>query len=283
LSLPANWANLLLQSLNIYRRNLQVMIGIVAIVEGLTVILYAIGDRLFRPTGPVPYSFSTDLGTFVYYNGIVVFAAVAVIFEASAIAIVIADDLRSHRATIASAYTRALQHWNALLMTALINAYAFLLPSFIYFIPVMLQPRIGARMLFLANAAYFLLPVLAVLWTFAPQAAVYEHHTALSSLKRSWSLVGKSYLRVLLITTLVKVLFSAPGLGFGLLVVLQHWDLGLPLSTFLLTATISAVGNVLFLPVFYVVLSLLFFDVRQRNKVVIVSRRPMQRPAEIPR
>jgi len=283
---PLSAGELLDHAIYLYRKNFVTALGIVALTN-LPVLVLQLGQSLVMPAATVrlaPAGAGFTSSYLIYSLLTILVAAVSVVatgLHAAALAVLVGESYAGRSTTIALVYRRVLARGLSVLGAQLIFALGtvVLYGSLILVGAVSLlhnsDSRTGTTLVGLVTLLIcciilpLILPFYLLLytrWFLSVQCIILENRGALSGLKRSWSLVGGHFWRVLSIWFALVLFVSLPEIG---LVLLARYLAGLVLpSTVALIASQVAGGiMVLFIsPIVSLVTALLYYDLRIRKE-----------------
>ncbi len=285
---PMGLGELLDRSLNLYRRNFLLFLGIVAIVEipiTLAQVLFTL--LLFPNPSLFESSVSTAFSFFAYEGMQLILILVSIIGQVvimSALAIAVSERYHEKSISLKQVYGRTLRRWDTLLLLLLIIGITNAVVLAVLFVPGILIAVLGAgggstaaglaAFLGLSLSCLAFVPVviafifLNTVWAFSFPAAMLENLTAIRALGRSWNLVSSHFWRVL--GTLLILLLFIYGLIFGPTLLLTLLVRVVSISSLVLESAINTVASGLIslfvTPVQFAVLALLYYDIRIRKE-----------------
>lgn len=274
-----NVADLLDETIRLYRHNFLTFIGIVALLQVPMTILTTVLTTLFSQKyiavlqdnleGPDMMPSDTFfLEYFVFIGVILLLTAVNYLvinnLVTAALAMAISNRYLGEPVSIGSAYRSVLgRFWSlmgALILLVLINMGLFIVPIIL----TVIQSCLGLIALLIALIAWALINIRL---TFITQAVVLEEETASASLGRSWRLIDGYGWRTLgvylLLWLFAMLLVSIPSyvISFGM----QALTLPLAIQT-LVSGVLSAALGTLYMPIRLTGLTLLYYDLRIRKE-----------------
>lgn len=286
---PMSIGELLDRAITLYRRNFLTLVGIVAIVnipyliaQALVVVL-ALPNTLTGASSRTSNIFSNSF--YIYALALMILAIpvlLAYILEQGALAAVTSEFLLGRRMGIREAYRRAFRRgwalFGAQFILGLLNLFIFGL-LFAPFIGLALassrlssssqDASIGILMLCVCIGflpALALAAILNIHFIFWSQAIMIESRGVRSGLTRSWNLVRGSFWRVFLIATMtyifIAIISATPTYAISFATLL----LPSPIIGTILNSTISILISIFVTPLWFSLLTLLYYDFRIRKE-----------------
>jgi len=293
---PMNIGDMLDRAISIYRRNVVTMLGIAAVVTvplsaiQLVGILLAVPLDLLSP-GASPSRTTAALAATGYLTMFAVIGIAMVLgfigyaFQSAAMVHAVSEAWLGRTTTIREAYRAVFGRAASLLGSVLIIGMLNMLVLGFYFgcalIPLVIAGAgvsanssaasalgIGIGLLMCIGIAPVLIALafINIRFLFAPQTIVLEKAGALAGMRRSWNLGRGSFLRTLFIVFLlyvfVSIITALPTYAISFSALLLP---SVALQTVLNTA-VGTVMGVLTMPLYFAVLTLLYYDLRIRKE-----------------
>jgi hypothetical protein len=277
---PMRVAELLDATIRLFRKNFLTFVAIVAVIQVPVVVIEGLlsmqsSRAAIDTTGLNPYSFDPDtfdetspmpalpsgLGRYYLWLGIdllitAVLGLVATSLMTGAMAWTVSERYLNRPVTVGRAYRAVSRRWTSLLGGAVLLLLVGLAIGIFGIVPC------------IGWVAF--LPVAAFAYTclhFVPQAVMLEGQPATGALKRSWYLAKPHFWRVLGILVVLwlfsVLLTSGPSMliTYGIVAFSPS-----PVVSSLLGTTVSLVLSLLYLPIQYTCLTLVYYDLRMRQE-----------------
>lgn len=285
-----NMGELLDHTITLYRKNFLTLIGIVSVVSVPYMLAQIAAVILALPTDATGFSRRASnpfSDSFLLYFAIILAIAIPIgilyIFQHGALTVVASEFFMGKRAGIKQAYGRAFRRGWTLFGTQFVIGLANVMIFGLLFFPIIGLALLGASGggnsaaaagLGLATIciclafvpALALAVVLNVLWIFWSQTIMLENKGLRAGLGRSWGLVRGSFWRVLLIAIVayifIATITATPTYAISILALMLPQSI---LATALNSAVSTLIG-IFITPLWYSLLTLLYYDIRIRKE-----------------
>lgn len=287
---PMTAGDILDRAIRIYRRNFVPLVTIVAIVTLPFALVQVFAALISYPLGPSQFDAGGfESGRLLLGQGLTYIAAfaaaIAAIFQNAALAAFVSEKFLGQEISVRQAYRRAMHHWLSLLIAifliGMINVIVFGVLFGVFLVPLLAIASLGSgadsgasavlgimSLVFccLLAPAFVVAIFLNTRWAFFIQAIVLENFNSTGGMGRSWKLVKGSFWRVLFLLVAISLIIYLFSLGPVLLVTVAAMILASPVLIALASAVSGTLVSLLFTPLQFAALTVLYYDLRIRKE-----------------
>lgn len=287
---PMTAGDILDRAIRIYRRNFVPLVTIVAIVTLPFALVQVFAALISYPLNPSQFDAGVfEPGRLLLGQGLQYLAAfaaaIAAIFQNAALAAFVSEKFLGRGISVRQAYRHALHRWLSLLIAifliGMVNVIVFGVLFGVFLVPLIGIASLGSGADSGASAVFgimslafccLLAPALVVAiflntrWAFFIQAIVLENFNSTGSMGRSWKLVKGSFWRVLFMLFVIALIINLFSVGPILLVTAAATLLASPVLIALASAVSGALVSLLFAPLQFAALTVLYYDLRIRKE-----------------